>query len=99
VVDDDVADATAGGGQWPALHVEGGAVEQFAYLIRSGEGKRRWVINDYKFKDVGNPTMVVVADGNKDNGKNSGDKDDRRTSSAWSNFIVRILFHTLLLLA
>jgi hypothetical protein len=42
--------------------------------------------------------MVTAADGNEDDGKNdSNDDDDRRTSSSRSNFIVRILFLTLLL--
>jgi hypothetical protein len=71
-------------------------IGQFTYLIRSGEGKQRWVMNDYKFKDMCNPTMAVAADGNEDDGNND---DDRRTSSAQSNFIVRILFLTLLLLS
>ncbi len=53
-------------------------------------------MNDYKFKDMCNPTMAVAADGNEDDGNND---DDRRTSSAQSNFIVRILFLTLLLLS
>ncbi len=44
-------------------------IKQFTYLIRSGEGKRRWVINDYKFKDARDPTTAAAADGNKDNSK------------------------------
>jgi hypothetical protein len=57
-------------------------------------------MNNYKFDDAHNPTTVAAAvDGNKDGGKNDSDKDkDRQTSSAQSNFIVRILFLTLLLL-
>ena len=44
--------------------------------------------------------MVAGGDGNEDDSENDGNDDnDRRTFSAWSNFIVRILFHTLLLLA
>jgi hypothetical protein len=71
------------------------------YLIRSGEGKWRWAMNNYEFKEVRNPTAVAAAlDGNEDDGKNDSDNNDnRRTYSAWSNFIVRILFLTLLLLA
>ncbi len=51
-------------------------------------------MNDYEFEDAHDPTTAAVADGNEDNGEN-----DRRTSSARSNFIVRILFLNLLLLA
>jgi hypothetical protein len=55
-------------------------------------------MNDYEFEDARNQAMA--GDGNKDDSKNnSNDNDDRRISSAWSNFIVRILFLTLLLLA
>jgi hypothetical protein len=65
----------------------------------SGEGKQRWVVSDSEFEDARNLAMAA-ADGNKDDGKNNrNDDDDRRTSSTWSNFIVRILFLTLLLLA
>jgi hypothetical protein len=69
-------------------------IEQFAYLIRSGEGKRRWVMKDYKFEDARDPTTAAAAaDGNEDDRENdSDDDDDRRTSSARSNFILRILF-------
>jgi hypothetical protein len=75
-------------------------IEQFAYLIRSREKKRHWLRNNDKFKDTRDPTMAVAVDGNEDDGKNNGDNDDDRgTSSAWSNFIVRNLFHRLLLLA
>ncbi len=58
-------------------------------------------MNDSKFKDACNlTTAAAAADGNEDNGKNDSDNDDnRRTSSARGNFIVRILFLTLLLLA
>ncbi len=58
-------------------------------------------MNNYEFKEVRNPTAVAAAlDGNEDDGKNDSDNNDnRRTYSAWSNFIVRILFLTLLLLA
>jgi hypothetical protein len=62
-------------------------------------------MNDYKFEDARNlmvavAAAVVPADGNEDYGKNdSNDDDNRWTSSARSNFIVRILFLTLLLLA
>jgi hypothetical protein len=59
-------------------------------------------MNDYKFKDTRNQMMAAVAatDGNEDDGKNDSNNDnDRQTSSDWSNFIVRILFLTLLLLA
>jgi hypothetical protein len=100
-VDNDVADVAAGGGgSWHFMWREE-QIEQFAYIISSGEGKRRWVMNEYEFKDALDPTTVTAAaDGKEDDGKNdSNDDDDRRTSSAWSNFIVRILFLTLLLLA
>jgi hypothetical protein len=98
--DNDVADVAAGGGgSWHYMWREE-QIKQFAYLIRSREGKRRWVMHDYQFEDVCNPTTAVAADGNKDDGKNdSYDNDDKQTSSAWSNFIIRILFLTLLLLA
>jgi hypothetical protein len=58
-------------------------------------------MNDYKFKDACKATTAeATADGNEDNGKNDSDEDDdRQTSSAWSDFIVRILFLSLLLLA
>jgi hypothetical protein len=80
----------------------GGRSRSNSLRTSSGEGKRQWVINNYKFKDAHDPTTAeAVADGNKDNGKNDSNDNnkDRRTSSAWSNFIVRILFLTLLLLA
>ncbi len=55
-------------------------------------------MNDYEFEEARNPTTAAAAvDGNEDNDENdSDDDDDRRTSSAWSNFIVRILFLTLM---
>ncbi len=58
-------------------------------------------MNNYKFEDTRDPTAAAAAvDGNKDDNKNdSDDDDDRWTSSTRSNFIVRILFLTLLLLA
>jgi hypothetical protein len=57
-------------------------------------------MNNYEFKDARYPTAAAAVDGNEDDGKNdSDDDDDRWTSSAWSNFIVRILFLTLLFLA
>jgi hypothetical protein len=56
-------------------------------------------MNNYKFEDACNPTTVAAVDGNEDDGKHdSYDIDDRQTSSTRSNFIVRILFLTLLLL-
>ncbi len=65
----------------------------------SGEGKRQWVMNDYKFEDARNPA-TGAEDGNKDDGENNSNNNNNRwTSSAQSNFIVRILFLTLLLLA
>ncbi len=60
------------------------------------------MMNDYEFEDARDLMTAAVAavDGNKGDGKNnSNDDDDRRASSARSNFIVRILFLTLLLLA
>jgi hypothetical protein len=94
----DIAAGGAGGGHYMWREEQ---IKQFAYLIRSGEGKQRWVMNNYKFKDARIPmTAVAAADGNEGNGKNDSNNDNnRRTSSAWSNFIVRILFLTLLLLA
>ncbi len=58
-------------------------------------------MNNYEFKDMHNPTAAgAAADGNEDDGKNdSNNNNDRWTSSAWNNFIVKILFLTLLLLA
>jgi hypothetical protein len=59
-------------------------------------------MNNYEFEDMCNltATAVAAADGNKDDGENEcDDNDDRWTSSARINFIVRILFLTLLLLA
>jgi hypothetical protein len=102
VADDDVADVAAGGGGSRHFMWREEQIEQFAHLIRSGEGKRRWVMNDYEFEDTRDPTTAAAAaaDGNEDDGENdSYDDDDRQTSSAWSNFIVRILCLTLLLLA
>ncbi len=53
-------------------------------------------MNNYKFEDARNPTMAAAVDGNENCGKNDSDDDNnRQTSSAWSNFIVRILFLTL----
>jgi hypothetical protein len=99
--DKDIADMAArgGGGQHYMWRKE--QIKQFVYLIRSGEGKRRSMMNNYEFEDARDPTMAVAAaDGNEDNGKNGSNNDDNRwTSSAWSNFIVRVLFLTLLLLA
>jgi hypothetical protein len=55
-------------------------------------------MNNYEFEDARNPMTAAAADGNEDNGENdSEDGDDRRTSSARSNFIVRVLFLTLML--
>jgi hypothetical protein len=98
--DDNIKDAAAGGGSgWHYMWREE-QIEQFVYLIRSGEGKRQWVMNDYKFEDTRDLTMAAVVDDNKVDSKNNGNNDnDRWTSSARSNFIVRVLFHTLLLLA
>jgi hypothetical protein len=40
--------------------------------------------------------VAAAADGKEDDGKNdSNNGDDRQTTFAWSNFIVRILFLTL----
>jgi hypothetical protein len=98
--DDNVADVASGGGGGRHFLWREEQIEQFVYLIRSGEGKRQWVMNDYKFEDAHNPMTVAAADGNKDDGKNnSNDDNDRQISYARSNFIVRILFLTLLLLA
>jgi hypothetical protein len=94
MADNNVADVAAwrGGGRHYMWKEE--QIEQFAYLIRSGEGKRHWVINNYKFEDARNPTMAAAVDSNKDN--NHDNNNNRQTSSAWSNFIVTIHFHTLL---
>jgi hypothetical protein len=94
-----VAAGGGGGGRHFMFMWREEQIEQLVYLIRSGEGKRRWVMNDYEFKDARDPTTAAaVADGNEDDDENdSDDDDDRRTSSARSNFIVRILFLTLLL--
>jgi hypothetical protein len=96
-VDEDVADVAARGGGRRHFMWREEQIEQSMYLIRSGEGKRRWVMNDYKFEDVHDPMAVAAAaDGNKDDGENdSDDNNNRRTYSARSNFIVRILFLTL----
>jgi hypothetical protein len=100
VADEDVADVAAEGGGGRHYMWREKQIEQFTYLIRSGEGKRWWVTNDYEFEDTHNLTMAAAVDGNEDDGKNnSDDDDDMQTSSAWSNFIVRILILTLLLLA
>ncbi len=98
--DKDVTDVAAGGGGSQHYMWREVQIKQFVYLIISREGKRRWVMNNYIFKDVHDPTMAAaVADGKEDNGKNnSNDYDDRQTPSAWSNLIVRICFLTLLLL-
>jgi hypothetical protein len=58
-------------------------------------------MNNYEFEDMHDPTTAAAAaDGNMDNSKNGSDNnDERRTPSAWSNFILRIPFLTLLLLA
>ncbi len=57
-------------------------------------------MNDYEFEDACNPRMAAAVDGNEDNGEHDSYADnDRQTSSARSNFIVRILFLTLLFLA
>jgi hypothetical protein len=98
--DDDIEDAAAGGGgSWHYMWREE-QIKQFVYLIRSGEGKRQWVMNDYDLEDARNLTMAAAADGNEVDSKKDGKENDNRwTSSAWSNFIVRILFCTLLLLA
>jgi hypothetical protein len=79
----------------------GGRSRSNSLRTSSGEGKWQWVMNDYEFEDARDLTMAAaVADGNEDEGKNDSDNnDDRRTSSTWSNFIVRTLFLTLLLLA
>ncbi len=67
----------------------------------SGEGKWQWGMSNYEFEDVCDlATAATAVDGNEDVSKNdSNNDDDRRTSLARSNFIVRILFLTLLLLA
>ena len=100
MADNEVADVAARGLE--AGTTCGGRSRSNSLRTSSGEGKRQWVMNNYKFKDAHNPTTAAAgADGNKDNGKNDSNDNnkDRRTSSAWSNFIVRILFLTLLLLA
>jgi hypothetical protein len=98
--DDNVADTATRGGISRHLMWREEQIEQFVYLIRSRKGKWQWVMNDYEFNNVCNPTTAEVANGNKDDGKNGGNNNDnRQTSSAGSDFIVRILFHTLLLLA
>jgi hypothetical protein len=39
----------------------GGRSRSNSLRTSSGEGKQRWVMNDYEFKDVRDPTMVAVA--------------------------------------
>jgi hypothetical protein len=103
VAHNDVADVAAGGSGGRHFMWREEQIEQFAYLIRSGEGKQWWVMNDYEFEDARDLTTAAAAaaaDGNEDDGKNDSNNDDNRwTSSTWSNFIVRNLFLTLLLLA
>lgn len=48
-------------------------IDQFVYLIRSGEEKRQWILNDYGFEDVSNPSI--------DDTKSSGDDTKSR---GWS---------------
>ncbi len=66
MADDNIADVVAGGSGGRHFMWREEQIEKFAYLIRSGEGKGRWVMNDYEFEDVRNPmTAVAAADGNK----------------------------------
>jgi hypothetical protein len=62
----------------------GGRTRSNSSRTSSGEGKRQWAMNDYKFEDARDPAMAAVAaDGNEDDDKNDSDNNDnRRTSSA-----------------
>ncbi len=50
-------------------------VDQFVYLIRSGEEKRKWILNDYGFDDPCND----------DFGGNGGGHRDNTCCDVWSN--------------
>ena len=96
VVDDNVADAAAGGGGGRHYMWREEQIEQFVYLIRSGEEKRRWIMNDYEFEDVRDSTMAIaaaVADNNDNGGGGGGGGGGGETSSTlrWSRELERRL--------
>lgn len=41
-------------------------IEQFVYLMRSGEEKRRWILSSYEFEDPFNPPEGAADDGGDD---------------------------------
>lgn len=47
-------------------------IDQFVYLIRSGEEKRRWILNDYGFDDPCNNCFDVSDGGHEDNRRSDG---------------------------
>jgi hypothetical protein len=82
-----VAGRTTTSQMWPSRMAAagtscGGRSRVNSLRTSSGERKRQWVRNDYKFEDALDPT-TAAADGNEDYGESdSDDDDDRRTSSA-----------------
>ena len=74
----DGTSAAAGGGGHYMWREE--QIDQFVYLIRSGEEKRRWIMNDYEFEDAHD--VATTAD----------DDDCGKTSSrGWSHELERRL--------
>ena len=92
VVDDNVADAAAGGGGGRHYMWREEQIEQFVYLIRSGEEKRRWIMHDYEFEDARDSTMAIAA-AVADNNDNGGGGGGGETSSTlgWSRELERLL--------
>ena len=62
-------------------------VEKFVYLIRLGEEKRQWILNDYEFEDPYNSTQ-------KDTDNWPKELEDRlRKFEGRSNSLVREMYH------
>ncbi|KAL3817793.1 hypothetical protein ACHAXA_005826 [Cyclostephanos tholiformis] len=56
-------------------------IEQFVYLIRSGEEKRRWIMNDYEFEDDAHDATTTTSD----------DNDGVNSPRGWSHELERRL--------
>jgi hypothetical protein len=88
--DDSVTTAATGGGGSRHYMWREEQIEQFVYLIRSGEEKRRWIMNDYEFEDARDSTMGAAVAAVNDGGGGSGGGETSSTLE-WSRELERRL--------
>jgi hypothetical protein len=66
-------------------------IDQFVYLIRSGEGKRKWILNDYGFEDVSSEENSDISDTNN-RGWSQELENRLQTFEAQSKSLVREMY-------